>query len=197
MSPDVFIVGEIDSESTKEIIEKLYAMRKKSINVFLASEGGDVTVTMGLVAAISALQQSGKAVNILAGGVAHSSGVIVLQSGSRRYLYPHSTIRIHQVYWEIKKPRIYTYSDLVGEMQAIQSVRESYFNILEHRTGRSAAFWRESLERLNNEWMIDAKTAVELGLADEIIPYSFPQGEPIDSGDASNLLRMEDYRTPA
>ena len=90
------LVGNIDEETVKDVIEDLNIANSKayvtSILFTLVSYGGDVLYSFALYDHIRALK---KPVDIIVEGMCMSAAVMILQAGRRRVARPHTVFMVH------------------------------------------------------------------------------------------------------
>lgn len=163
----VFISGVVDEELADKVIKELIyldTLNNKEINIFLNSEGGNVYDGLSIFDTIKRLRSP---VNIVVTGFAGSMGLIIFMAAEkeRRFLYPESTILIHQPsqsYYEQRVDKTQMNIDY-AEMERIDSLLVS---IIAESTGRSKEEIRKDMMR---DKYFSAKDSVEYGFASKII----------------------------
>lgn len=102
---NLFLFGEITTESVKPIIEKIIetdTMQTKTvntINLYINSEGGSVPDAFGLV---DIILNSNTVINTYCVGLCCSAATLVYLAGNRRYAYEHSTFVFHNISSDIQ-----------------------------------------------------------------------------------------------
>jgi ATP-dependent protease ClpP protease subunit len=178
MKFDHLIVGEIDMELAHGVCEKLLMKApKKEINIFLSSQGGDVDGTLSLGSAIQCVRRQGAKVHIHVGGIAHSSGALLLQFANRRTMESYATIRLHPLWASYPKQNL-SISDLHGELDAMSYAHYIYYEVLQRRSGRNIENDLTAKQHhLRQDFLLLPHQCLEWGLIDEIIDYNIPSAD--------------------
>lgn len=103
----IFLQGEIDEDLSSEFSYELVHLtkieppmeggKKKPIWIVLDSCGGDVFAGLAIYDMVKAAVASGTEVNILGKGLVASMATAVLQSGSKRFVLPHTQFLVHEI----------------------------------------------------------------------------------------------------
>ena len=160
----VFLQGEIHTGNANELIMKLLYLqsenKKKPINFYLNSPGGDVVATLAIY---DVMQIMSCPVQTFCVGQAASGAAVLLAGGTKgkRYCLPHSRVMIHQPYGGVSGQ----ISDI--EIQADEIIRNrSVLNeVLAKHTNKSVEQIAKDTDR---DFFLTAEQAKEYGLVDEI-----------------------------
>ncbi len=163
----VFLWGEINDESAKDVTEKLIYLELKDpgkpISFYINTPGGSITAGMAIYDTMQLIQSP---ISIIVTGLAASMGSILL-SGARkgmRYLYPHARVLIHQplIMGQIEASAV----DIHIQAQEMEKSRAELNQILSNASGQTIEKITHDTDR---DFYLNAKEAIEYGLADEII----------------------------
>lgn len=160
----VFLQGEIHTGNANELIMKLLYLqsenKKKDINFYLNSPGGDVVATLAIY---DVMQIMSCPVATFCVGQAASGAAVLLAGGTKgkRFCLPHSRVMIHQPYGGVSGQ----ISDI--EIQADEIIRNrSVLNeVLAKHTNKSVEQIAQDTDR---DFFLTAEQAKEYGLVDEI-----------------------------
>lgn len=166
----IFLWGGVDDDSARDITEKLFYLEAvapgKDITFYINTPGGSITAGM---AVYDTIQLISSPVKIVVTGMAASMGSILLCSGKKagkggRLLFPHSRVLIHQplIMGQIVAPAV----DIHIQAQEMEKIRAELNQILATASGQPLAKIEKDSDR---DFYLDAKAAVEYGLADAII----------------------------
>ncbi len=163
----VFLWGEIDDDSAKDVTEKLVYLALKDdtkpISFYINTPGGSITAGMAIYDTMQIIRSP---ISVIVTGLAASMGSILLSGAPKghRYLYPHARVLIHQplIMGRIEAPAV----DIHIQAQEMERSREELNKILANASG-------QSLERIikdtDRDFYLNAEEAIEYGLADKII----------------------------
>jgi len=163
----VFLWGEINDESAKDVTEKLIYLELKDpgkpISFYINTPGGSITAGMAIYDTMQLIKSP---ISIIVTGLAASMGSILL-SGARkglRYLYPHARVLIHQplIMGQIEASAV----DIHIQAQEMEKSRSELNQILANASGQTIEKITHDTDR---DFYLNAKEAIEYGLADEII----------------------------
>lgn len=163
----VFLWGEINDESAKDVTEKLIYLELKDpgkpISFYINTPGGSITAGMAIYDTMQLIKSP---ISIIVTGLAASMGSILL-SGARkgmRYLYPHARVLIHQplIMGQIEATAV----DIHIQAQEMEKSRSELNQILANASGQTIEKITHDTDR---DFYLNAQEAIEYGLADEII----------------------------
>lgn len=162
--PAVFWTGEIDEEHFKEVQETIDGLREaKKIVLFIASGGGFMPPALAFYNWVRALRIP--LITVAAGEVA-SAAIIVFLAGQKRFVSPHSYLRIHSIRASMAKDADILPSELSGIEADLKAAHDIYVNICVRET-------RLGTEEINNfmagETVIRPKQSVKWGFAHGIL----------------------------
>lgn len=153
-----------DSVANAVIAQLLYLQHKdskKDISLFLNTPGGSITAGLAIYDTIQFVSCDVATYCI---GQAASMGAVLLAGGKKdkRFLLPHSRVLIHQPFGEVGGTTI----DVSIHTKEMIRLRNIINEILSKHTGQNLKKIEKDTER---DYFMDAKEAVEYGLADKII----------------------------
>tara|TARA_B100000963_G_scaffold359405_1_gene386679 strand:+ start:4157 stop:4726 length:570 start_codon:yes stop_codon:yes gene_type:complete len=149
-----------------DFLEKLYPVyglkyERKPIKIMIDSYGGYVYQCMGL---IGIMENSKTEIYTYVTGAAMSCGFIMLICGHKRFAYKHATPMYHQVstgFWGKTQ-------DMEESYEETKRLQEKFEKITLEKTKISKSKLKEIL-KYKQDWYMDAKEAVSVGVVDEII----------------------------
>ena len=163
----VFLWGEINDESAKDVTEKLIYLELKDpgkpISFYINTPGGSITAGMAIYDTMQLIKSP---ISIIVTGLAASMGSILLCGARKglRYLYPHARVLIHQplIMGQIEASAV----DIHIQAQEMEKSRSELNQILANASGQTIEKITHDTDR---DFYLNAKEAIEYGLADEII----------------------------
>ena len=163
----IFLGGQVDDESANLVIAQMLFLSnedaKSDINFYINSPGGSVTAGLAVYDTMRFLRCEVATYCI---GQAASMGAILFTAGQKgkRFMLNNSRILLHQplINGVLEGPA----TDLDIQAKEIIRIRGRIYEILAHHTGKSVEKITADCDR--NRWL-EAKEAVEYGLADEIL----------------------------
>ena len=169
----VFLQGEIHTGNANELVMKLLYLqsenKRKGINFYLNSPGGDVIATLAIYDVMQILSCP---VATYCVGQAASGAAVLLAGGTKgkRFALPNARVMIHQPYGGVSGQ----VSDIEIQADEILRNRSVLNDILAKHTGQPIEKIAADSDR---DFFLSAEQAKEYGLVDEIT-------QPIDaSGD--------------
>jgi ATP-dependent Clp protease protease subunit len=160
----VFLQGEIHTGNANELVMKLLYLqsenKKKPINFYLNSPGGDVVATMAIY---DVMQIMTCPVATFCVGQAASGAAVLLAGGTKgkRFCLPHSRVMIHQPYGGVSGQ----VSDIEIQADEILRNRSVLNEILAKHTGKTVEQIAKDTDR---DFFLTAEQSKEYGLVDEI-----------------------------
>lgn len=166
---DVYLVGDIDKDSARVVIERLRELANESarpIRLYINSAGGNVTDGLALHDALRQLVLEGLEITIIVQGMAYSMGSVVLQAASpgRRLAFPHSWIMIHE---PAKWAGWQSTTAAAQHLDRLKQMQGQIYRILAERAGRPLRQIIRDTKR--TDLYLDAASAREYGLIDEVL----------------------------
>ena len=169
--------GPIDSESFwgDEITPTMFRQELESeegdLTVWINSPGGNVFAAAELY---TMLQEYKGAVTVKIASIAASAASVVAMAGSRVLMSPTALLMIH----DPTTIAMGNAKDMEKAIETLNEVKESIINAYAAKSGMRRS---RIAELMTNETWMNAKKAVEMGFADEVL---FEAGEPEpDTGD--------------
>ncbi len=160
----VFLQGPIHTGNANELVMKLLYLqsenKKKPINFYLNSPGGDVIATLAIY---DVMQIMSCPVATFCVGQAASGAAVLLAGGTKgkRFCLPHSRVMIHQPHGGVGGQ----VSDIEIQADEILRNRSVLNEILASHTGQTVEKIAHDTER---DFFLTAQAAKEYGLVDEI-----------------------------
>lgn len=189
---DVYLVGDIDKDSAKAVIERLRELANDSrrpITLYINSAGGNVTDGLALHDAVHHLVSVGIELTIVVQGMAYSMGSIVLQAASpgRRLAFPHSWIMIHE---PAKWAGWQSTTAAAQHLDRLKQMQSQIYRILADRSGKPLRQIIRDTKR--NDFYLDAARAKEYGLIDEVLDNEPARGraDAAEAADAAESAEL-------
>lgn len=134
---ELFLVGEINSETASKLIQKLMYLDQKDleeITLYINSPGGEVMSGLAVYDYIKIMKSPVRTVTI---GNAASMGAIIFLAGEKREMLPHTRILIHDPsYGHLdvsgKKPH-----EIQRGVDSLNKIRETLAEIISEKTNKS------------------------------------------------------------
>lgn len=176
----VFLQGEIHTGNANELVMKLLYLqsenKKKPINFYLNSPGGDVIATLAIY---DVMQIMSCPVATYCVGQAASGAAVLLAGGTKgkRFCLPHSRVMIHQPFGGVSGQ----VSDIEIQADEILRNREVLNEILAKHTGNPTEKISKDIDR---DFFMTAEQAKEYGLVDEITVVQSADDDDDDDDEA-------------
>jgi ATP-dependent Clp endopeptidase proteolytic subunit ClpP len=133
------------------------------LTFIINSPGGSVIDGLALFDTLRMVASTGKRkIKTVATGYAASMGGILLQAGDRRVVTPNAWVMIH----EVSTASWGTLSNIKDELEFSESLQDQIINLYMERVIMPESEFRQNFDR--RDWWVDAKAAVNIGIADEI-----------------------------
>jgi ATP-dependent Clp protease protease subunit len=166
-----------DDDVTPALFRQELEAGEGNITVWINSPGGDCVAAAQIY---NMLMDYKGDVTVKIDGIAASAASVIAMAGTKVLMSPVSMVMIHN-------PATVVFGD-TGEMQKainmLSEVKESIMNAYEIRTGMS----RNKISRLMDaETWMDARKAVELGFADDILKRDEAETEELENPSVSML----------
>ncbi len=160
---NVFIFSDITIPMSKNIVQELIrldSLNNQPINIFINSFGG---ATVAMNALLDGFNLVKSPINTIAIGDASSAGAVLFSAGNKRYIGEHSRVMIH----EVVAFAAGTLQDLNEQVTEINKENIRMLEVIAKNTGKTLDEIKSILYK-KNLWL-NAKEAVEFGIADEIL----------------------------
>ena len=160
----VFLQGQIHTGNANELVMKLLYLqsenKKKPINFYLNSPGGDVIATLAIY---DVMQLMSCPVATFCVGQAASGAAVLLAGGTKgkRFCLPHSRVMIHQPHGGVSGQ----VSDIEIQADEILRNRSVLNEVLAKHTGQTV---EQIASDTNRDFFLTAEAAKQYGLVDEI-----------------------------
>ena len=163
----VFINGEINDESSSEIVAKLLYLDSQSnedITLFINSPGGSVTSGLMIYDTIKYLKSDVVTIGI---GLSASMASILLMSGTKgkRKILPHGRVMLH----ELSSATDGKMSDILVAADEMKKQQDVLSNII---IENSLISKEQVKQELKKDFWLDSKEALKYGIIDKIITNS-------------------------
>ena len=163
----VFLWGEINDKSAKDITEKLIYLELKDpnqpITFYINTPGGSITAGMAIYDTMQLIKSP---ISVVVTGLAASMGSILLSGAKKgfRFLFPHARVLIHQplIMGQIEASAV----DIHIQAQEMEKSRAELNQILANASGQTIEKITHDTDR---DFYLNAEEAIAYGLADEII----------------------------
>ena len=161
----IFLNGVIDDAISDSVIAQLLYLNsidnEKEISLYINSPGGSVTAGLAIYDTIRYIKAP---VHTIAMGLAASMASLLLASGDRRSLLPHTKVMIHQPI--ISEGVGGKETDISIIAKDLTTTRKTISKLLSKHTGKSI----KQIERdIENDRYMTAEEALGYGMADNII----------------------------
>jgi ATP-dependent Clp protease protease subunit len=192
---DVYLIGDIEKDTARACIERLRELANESsrpITLFINSAGGNVTDGLAIHDAVRYMTTRGIEVTIIVQGMAYSMGSIVLQAASegRRLAFPHSWIMIHE---PAKWAGWQSTTAAAQHLERLKQMQDQIYKILSSRSGKPLRQIIRDTKR--TDFYLDAPSAKEYGLIDDIVAGELPEPKPA-SETLESLRPLQPVRVP-
>lgn len=163
----IFLWGAVEDSSAEKLTAQLMYLESldagKEIMFYINTPGGSITAGMAVFDTIRLIKSP---VKVIVTGMAASMGSILLSAPKKgnRFLYPHARVLIHQplIMGQIVAPAV----DISIQAEEMEKHREEMNQILAEASGQSIEKIRQDSDR---DFYLNAKQAIEYGLADKIV----------------------------
>lgn len=163
----IFLWGAVEDSSAEKLTSQLMYLESldsgKEIKFYINTPGGSITAGMAVFDTIRLIKSP---VTVIVTGMAASMGSILLSAPKkgRRLLYPHARVLIHQplIMGQIVAPAV----DISIQAEEMEKHREEMNYILAEASGQPIEKIRQDSDR---DFYLNAKEAIEYGLADKIV----------------------------
>lgn len=163
----IFFWGEVNDDSARAATEQLLYLEAadpgKEITFYLNSPGGSITAGM---AVYDTMRLISSPIKVIVVGLAASMGSIFLCGGTKgkRLIYPHARVLIHQplIMGTMRGAAV----DIHIQVQEMEKLREEMNRILADSSGKPIEQIQQDTDR---DFYLNAREAIEYGLADEIV----------------------------
>jgi len=163
----IFIWGEINTESSKELVEKFLYLESidpgKPITFYIDTPGGSITDGMAVYDTIKMISSP---VTAVVTGIAASMGSILLCAADKgnRLVFPHCRVLIHQplISGRMVAPAV----DINIQALEMERLRTELNQILSKSSGQSM---EKIIQDTDRDFYMTAQEAIDYGLADKIV----------------------------
>ncbi|MBQ2947261.1 MAG: ATP-dependent Clp protease proteolytic subunit [Bacilli bacterium] len=160
----IIINGEIDNNVANSVVAQLLyldSLNNEDISIYINSPGGSVTDGMAIYDTMNFINSDVSTIGI---GICASMAAFLLSSGKKgkRYLLPNSEVMIHQPLGGAQGQA----TEIKIAAEHILKTKDKLNKILSINTGKNLGIIEKDTDRDN---FMDANTALEYGIIDEII----------------------------
>ena len=163
MQRHLFLFSPIDDYAAQYVISELFYLDRESneeITIFINSGGGSVYAMFSIIDAMNAIKSPVRTVVM---GIAASAAAVIASNGDKRLISENSKMMIHEV-WSIVGGKMSELEEDIAEMSKDQ---QKLINILASKSNKTPEQIAKMIKK-EDKWF-DAKEAVKIGLADEVI----------------------------
>ena len=168
----VWLTGEVNEDSAKEVIvklEHLASLSHEPIRLYINSGGGEAASGF---AVIDAMRRCPCPVHTVATGLAASIAALIFAAGDRRLITPMAEVMLHQPWSSLCDASA---SDFERVAAHINQTKNRCTALISQCTGRSVALVEQDISQ---DFFLTADGAVNYGIADEIL-----KGDKYDEND--------------
>ncbi len=162
----IIIMGtDVNSQTANLMVAQLLFLDRedpeKPIQMHIQSPGGEIYAGLAIYDTMQAISAP---VSTIAVGVTASFGTVLLIAGTKgmRYVLPNATVHMHQPLGGARGQA----TDIVIQAKEITRLKDMLIDIFMKHTGQERARLEADMDR---DLYLDAKAAVEYGLADSVI----------------------------
>ncbi len=161
----IFLGTPIDDQVANLIVAQLLFLNRedpeRAIHMYINSPGGQIYAGLAIY---DTMQMISNPISTFAVGFSASFGTVLLAAGTKgqRYALPHATIHMHQPLGGTQGQA----TDIEIHAREILRLRSRLNEIMSERTGKPLAVIEKDTER---DFYLDAKSAMEYGLVDQIL----------------------------
>jgi ATP-dependent Clp protease protease subunit len=150
----------------------------KEIQLYINSPGGEIYPGLAIY---DTMQMVRAPISTIAVGWTASLGTVLLAAGSegRRYALPHATIHMHPAGGGA---RGYA-PDVEIQYKELKRMQDLLHNILAKHTGQTVQRIADDFDR---DFFMDASSAVEYGLIDQVLGVEGEAGDAADAGETAD-----------
>lgn len=161
----IFLGTPIDDQVANLIVAQLLFLSRedpeRAIHMYINSPGGQIYAGLAIYDTMKMVPNK---ISTVAVGVTASFGTVLLAAGTKgqRYALPHATIHMHQPLGGAQGQA----SDIEIQAREILRLKSRLNGIMSESTGQPLEVIERDTER---DFYLDAKTAVEYGLVDQVL----------------------------
>ncbi|MBS9775776.1 MAG: ATP-dependent Clp protease proteolytic subunit [Fusobacterium sp.] len=151
---NVYLIGEITSESIDKIIKELLyfdSVSNEEITMYISSPGGEFIPGLSLIDVIKTLRSKVK-MQVL--DMAASTAAVILSAGHKRLAYKNSFIMIHEILGSF------------NYIEQVEDVNKELINILATNMGKTVSQMKKMISFDN---YMNTEEALQANIIDEII----------------------------
>ena len=185
---EIFLTSAINDQSAVDTIKQLMYLDHKSadpVTIYINSPGGSVISGMAIYDYIRLMRSP---VTTVCVGTAASMGAILVLSGTRRMMLPHSKVMIHAPYFGGPARAGQKPLELKEKLNDLMETRKMLAEVIVEQTGMSK---RQVLNFTKKDTFFDAKEALKVGIATEILGES-PKSPSSGEGDGFRPVGKEE-----
>jgi len=166
----LFLVGDVDEELFKAFITAFSVMDTFEAPIYITfhSNGGSMEIGMAIYDAIRTARNH---VTMDVAGAASSIGALILQAADTRRMMPESRIMIHQGKLFISGENQFQAHEMLEHAEDLKENNERYYNVLAN-SSKGKMSHSDVVKACKKDTYYDAQQAIDLGLVDEIVPYT-------------------------
>ena len=165
----IHIRGRIDAVMVEKVVPRLIALEQEdsdqTVVIVIDSEGGYVYSALAIYDVMKSVKNQIRTVCV---GKAMSAAAVLLAAGTKgiRFIGRHATVLVH----EVSSGTWGTISQIEVDVEEARRLKDLLVDVLTKETGQRKAIIRKLMRDSHDNFMTP-KVAIELGLADMILPY--------------------------
>jgi len=170
VSADANECTEINNKSIQSVILAIHIMAQQApktpISLYMNSDGGSLSAAWAL---IDTMLSCTCQIKFFGYGEIQSSAVMIMAAADERYLMTHTDVMLHDISWN--SPSSQSGSHHSSDAESYKKALKCKVKFLADNSNMSKEFY-ELIFNSGKDLLISAQEAVDIGLADEIIPYT-------------------------
>lgn len=156
---EIVAVGEVNDEFYTKLVKNILLLKdKKDITIYLNSQGGSVSLGVGIYDLIQNLECT---VTIVVLGEASSAASYILQAADNRLISKNSIIMMHD--WSC-----HIYESATNIKNLVKIADKVWDKVIESYLKKSSMTEKQFRSKIKHDWYLTAEEAVSLGFADGI-----------------------------
>jgi len=175
INSDVFLFGEVNTKSSRDLIEDLLAVTNELldnkiedpyISVYVNTEGGDVYEMYAIQDTIDFIKKQGIIVQTIGIGQVMSAGLIILACGTKgqRFVGKKTRLMFHQ----ISAGNSGTVDHIKTEFSEVEYLQNQYIDTIVDLSKKTKTFYKKLLDKKNNHYFT-AEEAISWGIVDKLL----------------------------
>lgn len=160
----IFLYGNIDEETSKEVVKDMYELDEDFI-LNINSSGGDITDAFAIINAINDIKTRHNIYG-LGNGKIYSSAVPIFVSCTKRFIMPNTSALLHScsVSYNSNKLR-----DTLEDLDLIKKLDNELDKIIINKSKITKKQYEKEVTIKNRDWYLTDEEIITYGIAEKII----------------------------